>query len=132
MPARVRSTIRSSVPGSTWRRDFSSLAIQVESEPVLLACQVESCAGPHRYDGRRSAWPSRRSAGNKHMMTDLTVACRGLRRSPAFTVAAIVTLALGIGANTAMFSVVNAVLLRPLPGYETDRLTQICDHTRGD
>jgi putative ABC transport system permease protein len=65
------------------------------------------------------------------MISDLTVACRGLRRSPAFTVAAIVTLALGIGANTAMFSVVNAVLLRPLPGYETDRLLQICDHTRG-
>jgi putative ABC transport system permease protein len=61
------------------------------------------------------------------MITDLIVAGRGLRRSPAFTVAAIVTLALGIGANTAMFSVVNGVLLRPLPGYQTDRLVQICD-----
>src|SRR5437867_1159105 len=61
------------------------------------------------------------------MISDLLVACRGLRRSPAFTVAAIVTLALGIGANTTMFSVVNSVLLRPLPGYQTDRLVQICD-----
>src|ERR1019366_3444773 len=61
------------------------------------------------------------------MISDLIVACRGLRRSPAFTVAAIATLALGIGANTTMFSVVNSVLLRPLPGYQTDRLVQICD-----
>ncbi len=61
------------------------------------------------------------------MISNLIVAGRGLRRSPAFTVAAIVTLALGIGANTTMFSVVNAVLLRPLPGYRTDRLVEICD-----
>jgi putative ABC transport system permease protein len=65
------------------------------------------------------------------MISDFLVAWRGLRRSPAFTVAAIVTLALGIGAPTTMFSVVNSVLLRPLPGYETDRLIQICDTASG-
>jgi len=59
------------------------------------------------------------------MLSDLIVASRGLRRSPAFTLAAIVTLALGIGANTTMFSVVNSLLLRPLPGYQTDRVVQI-------
>ncbi len=57
----------------------------------------------------------------------MTIALRGLLRSPAFTLGAMVTLALGIGANSTMFSVVNSILLRPLPGYETDRLMQVAD-----
>ena len=56
---------------------------------------------------------------------DVRFALRNLRAHPAFALVAVITIALGIGANTAIFSVVNAMLFRDLPYAESDRLVRI-------
>jgi predicted permease len=65
------------------------------------------------------------------MLGDLRLAIRGLRKTPGFAVAAVVSLALAIGANTAIFSVANGLLLKPLPYHDAQRLVTLWNTSPG-
>jgi predicted permease len=89
--------------------------------------QADADAATRRAFGNASRWQERlrelwqfRSLEN--LGRDVSFSARVLRKSPGFTVVALLTLALGVGANTTVFSMINGLLLRPLPVPESDRL----------
>src|SRR5215475_1389828 len=66
------------------------------------------------------------------LIQDIRYGFRMLVKNPAVTVVAVVTLALGIGANTAIFSTTNSLMLRPLPVENADRLTALAERHKGE
>ena len=75
-------------------------------------------------DDARDVWAIRTI---DHLSQDVRAAIRGLRKSPSFAIVAIGTLALGIGANTALFSIFSSLILRPLPVHDPGSLALIAD-----
>jgi len=82
--------------------------------------------------GRQRDNDMRRTEYFSELTQDVTFACRQLVRNPGFTAVAVVTLALGIGATAAIFSVVHAVVLRPLPVADPDRIVAVYEFWRGN
>jgi len=128
-----------------WRRSDqeAELEREIRDDLDLEAAQLES-EGLSREAARDAA---RRAFGNitytkeevrtmwgwttwEIVMQDLRYACRNLMRNPGFTTTALLTLALGVGASTAVFTIVDSVLLRPLPYRDSGKLTAVWERVR--
>ncbi|HEU0142715.1 MAG TPA: permease prefix domain 1-containing protein, partial [Bryobacteraceae bacterium] len=109
------------------------IEMQAEENQELGMPTGEAYAAARRRLGNITLWKeiSREVwgwAAIERLGQDLVYALRLLRRNPSFSTAAILTLALAIGLNTAIFSILNTVVLRPLPFQQPDRLVLIQEH----
>jgi putative ABC transport system permease protein len=133
---RIRGTVLNEPPDAEFQREIEEhvrlLADRyrgqgMTAEAAMLAARRQFGNTTLLAEDRRSlqTFPAIES-----VRTDLTYAVRMLRKNPGFATAAVVTLALGIGANTAIFSVCNAVLFKPLPYAEPSRIVTLWERQR--
>jgi putative ABC transport system permease protein len=94
-------------------------------EEALLAARAQFGNRTAIFEQSREEWSFQPI---ETTLRDFRIGARGLRRAPLFTAVACATLALGIGANAAIFSLVNAVLLRPLPFPQANRIVMLWEH----
>ena len=114
---------RELVAGGAAEDEATKLALAGFREGDLLARHLEPLRQAHAPEAITPGAPAGRLLGD--LRQDLRYAVRTLRKQPTFTLAAILTLGLGVGANTAIFSVVNATLLQRLPVPDRDRLVYV-------